>query len=100
VVNRAWYSGADFLLASPDEIAMQLQPPKGKGEFGAIGDGRPSKKGDFHRPMGIDDANRMTAVEHARPLFNMAHVNVQRFMEEERQNCDGGRTPAAQAVKY
>ena len=100
VVNRAWYGGADFLLASPDEIAMQLQPPKGKGEFGAIGDGRPSKKGDFHHPMSIDDANRMTVAEHARPLFNMAHVNVQRFMEEERQNCDGIRTPAAQAVKY
>ncbi|RGP62119.1 hypothetical protein FLONG3_10325 [Fusarium longipes] len=98
-VNRAWYGGADFLLASSDEIAMQVQPPKGKGGFGAIGDGRPSKKGDYHYPMSVNHANRMTVAEHARPLFNMAHVNVQQFVEEEWQKNDRGRTSAVQTAK-
>jgi hypothetical protein len=97
-VNRAWYGGADFLLASPDEIAVQVQPPKGKGDFGAIGDGRPSKKGDYHYPMSINHANRMTVAEHARPLFNMAQVNVQQFIEGELQK-NGRGTPAVQAAK-
>ncbi|KAF5962499.1 hypothetical protein FBULB1_14109 [Fusarium bulbicola] len=82
-INHAWYYGADFLVATPSEIALQVQPPKGKGQFGAIGDGRPSKKGEFHRRMGIEDANRMSVADHARPLFNMAHANVQQFIEGE-----------------
>ncbi|KAL4722322.1 hypothetical protein ACLX1H_010673 [Fusarium chlamydosporum] len=98
-VNRSWYGGADFLLASTDEIAIQVQPPKEKGKFGAIRDGRPSKKDVYHHPMSIDDANRMTVAEHAHPLFNMAHVNVQQFIGEEWQKNEGGRTPAVQAAK-
>ncbi|KAM0392703.1 hypothetical protein ACHAQC_006016 [Fusarium culmorum] len=98
-VNRAWYAGADFLLASSEEIAMQVQPPTGKGDFGAIGDGRPSKKGDYHYPMSITHANRMTVAEHARPLFSMAHANVQQFIGEEWQKNNAGHTPPVQATK-
>ncbi|RGP68051.1 hypothetical protein FSPOR_5530 [Fusarium sporotrichioides] len=98
-VNRAWYAGADFLLASSDEIAIQVQPPTGKGHFGAIGDGRPSKKGDYHYPMSINHANRMTVAEHARPLFNMAHANVQQFIGEEWQKNSTGHTSSVQATK-
>ncbi|KAG8671583.1 hypothetical protein FPOAC1_004834 [Fusarium poae] len=98
-VNRAWYAGADFLLASSDEIAIQVLPPTGKGDFGAIGDGRPSKKGDYHYPMSINHANRMTVAEHARPLFNMAHANVQQFLGEEWQKNNTGHTSSVQATK-
>ncbi|KAF4457317.1 hypothetical protein F53441_739 [Fusarium austroafricanum] len=98
-INRAWYYGADFLVAEADEIALQVQPPKGKGEFGAVGDGRPSKKGEYHRPIEIDDANRMSVADHARPLFNMAHVNVQKFVDGEWQKSHGGHAAAVQAAK-
>ncbi|KAL6917724.1 hypothetical protein FSST1_009219 [Fusarium sambucinum] len=98
-VNRAWYAGADFLLASSDEIAIQVQPPTSKGAFGAIGDGRPSKKGDYHYPMSINHANRMTVAEHAHPLFNMAHANVQQFVGEEWQKNKTGHASSVQATK-
>ncbi|RBQ81577.1 hypothetical protein FVER14953_01954 [Fusarium verticillioides] len=97
-INHAWYYGADFLVATPSEIALQVQPPKGKGQFGAIGDGRPSKKGEFHRRMEIEDANRMSVADHARPLFNMAHANVQQFIESE-WNKSQGRATVLQATK-
>ncbi|CEI60911.1 hypothetical protein FVEN_g2444 [Fusarium venenatum] len=98
-VNRAWYAGADFLLASSDEIAIQVQPPIVKGAFGAIGDGRPSKKGDYHYPMSINHANRMAVAEHARPLFNMAHANVQQFVGEEWQKNNTGHASSVQATR-
>ncbi|KAF9772010.1 hypothetical protein IL306_010326 [Fusarium sp. DS 682] len=98
-INHAWYYGADFLVAAPDEIALQVQPPKGKGQFGAVGDGRPSKKGDFHRRMEIEDANRMPAADHARPLFNMAHANMQQFIEGEWKKSQRGSATAIQATK-
>ncbi|KAJ4264014.1 hypothetical protein NW762_006053 [Fusarium torreyae] len=98
-INRAWYFGADFLKAAPTEIALQVQPPKGKGEFGAIGDGRPPKKGKQYRPMEISDANRMPGSEHAGPLLNMACVSVQQFVEGEWQKSGGHGVPAVQAAK-
>ncbi|KAH7227767.1 hypothetical protein BKA60DRAFT_128828 [Fusarium oxysporum] len=98
-INHAWYYGADFLVATPSEIALQVQPPKGKGQFGAIGDGRPSKKGEFHRRMEIEDANRMSVTDHARPLFNMAHANVQQFIEGEWNKSQGRRATVIQATK-
>ncbi|KAI1015638.1 hypothetical protein LB503_009750 [Fusarium chuoi] len=97
-INHAWYYGADFLVATPSEIALQVQPPKVKGQFGAIGDGRPSKKGEFHRRLEIEDANRMSVADHARPLFNMAHANVQQFIEGE-WNKSQGRATVLQATK-
>ncbi|KAH7265306.1 uncharacterized protein BKA55DRAFT_590630 [Fusarium redolens] len=98
-ISHAWYYGADFLVAAPSEIALQVQPPKGKGQFGAIGDGRPSKKGEFHRRMEIEDANRMSVADHARPLFNMAHANVQQFIEGGWNKSRGGRAAVMQATK-
>ncbi|KLO82001.1 Uncharacterized protein Y057_13185 [Fusarium fujikuroi] len=97
-INHAWYYGADFLVATPSEIALQVQPPKAKGQFGAIGDGRPSKKGEFHRRLEIEDANRMSVADHARPLFNMAHASVQQFIEGE-WNKSQGRATVLQATK-
>lgn len=99
MINHAWYYGADFLVATPSEIALQVQPPKGKGQFGAIGDGRPSKKSEFHRRMEIEDANRMSVTDHARPLFNMAHANVQQFIEGEWNKSQGRRATVIQATK-
>ncbi|KAF4339277.1 hypothetical protein FBEOM_6813 [Fusarium beomiforme] len=98
-VNHAWYCGADFLVAASDEIALQVQPPKGKGQFGAVGDGRPSKKSECHRRIEIKDANRMPVADHARPLFNMAHANVQQFIEGEGEKSQRGRATAIQATK-
>ncbi|KAM0542766.1 hypothetical protein ACHAPJ_012649 [Fusarium lateritium] len=98
-INRTWYFGADFLNAAPTEIALQVQPPKGKGEFGAIGDGRPLKKGEQYRPMEISDANRMPVSEHTGPLLNMACVSVQKFVEGEWQKSGGRGVPAVQAAK-
>ncbi|KAF4967397.1 hypothetical protein FSARC_5037 [Fusarium sarcochroum] len=98
-INRAWYFGADFLKAAPSEIALQVQPPKGKGEFGAIGDGRPPKKGEQYRQMEISDANHMSVSEHAGPLLNMACVSVQQFVEGEWKKSGGRGVPAVQTAK-
>ncbi|KAF4466057.1 hypothetical protein FALBO_7070 [Fusarium albosuccineum] len=98
-VNSAWYAGADFLTVTPEDIAFQVQYPKGKSKFGAVGDGRPTKKRDQYRPMEMDDANRMSAAEHARPLLNIAFVNVQKFVEEEWHKKHGEASPAVQAAK-
>ncbi|KAF5022148.1 hypothetical protein F66182_5798 [Fusarium sp. NRRL 66182] len=87
-INRAWYAGADFLMATPDDIALQVQNSKRKGEFGAIGDGRPSKDGEQYHPIEVSDANCLSVAEHARPLFNMACVNVQQYVEAEWQQND------------
>ncbi|KAF4984211.1 hypothetical protein FZEAL_551 [Fusarium zealandicum] len=97
--NRAWYAGADFLTATPENIASQVQRPKAKAEFGAIGDGRPSKNRDQYRPIEISDVNRMSVADHTRPLLNMAFVSVKQFVEEEWQQQNGAAAPAFQAAK-
>ncbi|KAF4992363.1 hypothetical protein FGRMN_7219 [Fusarium graminum] len=96
-LNQAWRSGADFLVATHDEIALQVRPPKGKGEFGAIGDGRPLKKRDHHLPIDIEEANRMSVAEHVHPFLNMALANVQQFINGELQKSDGGHGSVAAA---
>ncbi|KAF5665663.1 hypothetical protein FHETE_6585 [Fusarium heterosporum] len=89
-LTQAWRSGADFLVSTHDEIASQVRLPKGKGEFGAIGDGRPLKKHGHHLPMDIEEANRMSVAEHVHPFLNMALANVQQFINGELQKSDGG----------
>ncbi|KAM5346845.1 hypothetical protein ACJ41O_009850 [Fusarium nematophilum] len=93
-LNRAWYAGADFLTATPEDVAFQYQQrSKAKPAFGVIGDGRPSKNRNQYRPMEINDANRMSVADHAAPLLNMAFASVQEFVEDEFQK------KAAQASK-
>ncbi|KAG5664475.1 hypothetical protein KAF25_008209 [Fusarium avenaceum] len=84
-LNRAWYHGAEFLMATSDEIALKMRSPNGKGRFGAIGDGRPLKGPEFPPPVTIEEANQIPVTDHVQPLLNVAFVNVKRFIDEEWQ---------------
>ncbi|SPJ70691.1 uncharacterized protein FTOL_00419 [Fusarium torulosum] len=93
-LNRAWYYGADFLMTTSDEIALKMRSPNGKGQFGAIGDGRPLKEPQFPPPITIEEANRIPVTEHVQPLLNVAFVNVKRFIDEEWQKKNDGAEAA------
>jgi hypothetical protein len=81
-------------MATSDEIALKMRSPNGKGQFGAIGDGRPSKKPEFPPLITIEEANRIPVSEHVQPLLNMAFVNVKRFIDEEWQKKNDGAEAA------
>ncbi|KAM0208305.1 hypothetical protein ACHAPA_000262 [Fusarium lateritium] len=93
-LNRAWYYGADFLMATSDEIALKMRSPDGKGQFGAIGDGRPLKEPEFPPPITLDEANQIPVTEHVQPMLNLAFVNVKRFIDEEWQKKIDGTEAA------
>ncbi|EEU47441.1 uncharacterized protein NECHADRAFT_91966 [Fusarium vanettenii 77-13-4] len=85
MVERAWYAGANFMSATTEELAWDVQFPKPKCKFGAVGDGRPIKKGGEQRSMETEKIEHLSVAELAGPLLNMAFVKVQQFQEDELQ---------------
>ncbi|KAM0439663.1 hypothetical protein ACHAPT_000755 [Fusarium lateritium] len=85
MVDRAWYAGAHFMKATTEELAWDVQFPKPKCKFGAVGDGRPRKKGGENRSMEPEEIEHLSVAELAGPLLNMAFVKVQQFKEDESQ---------------
>lgn len=85
MVERAWYAGANFMTATTEELAWDVQFPKPKCKFGAVGDGRPIKKGSEQRSMETEKIEHLSVAELAGPLINMAFVKVQQFQEDESQ---------------
>ncbi|RMJ12019.1 hypothetical protein CDV36_008338 [Fusarium kuroshium] len=85
MVDRAWYAGANFMKATTEELAWDVQYPKPKCKFGAIGDGRPIKKGGEQRSTEPEKIEHLSVAELAGPLLNMAFVKVQQFQEDEAQ---------------
>ncbi|OAA72239.1 hypothetical protein ISF_01312 [Cordyceps fumosorosea ARSEF 2679] len=77
-VNRWWYSGCERLC---DEEALEA----GRAQawcVGVIGDGRQGQTGrNRHARLGTEEANKMDAAEHAKPLLEMAVANLERNFE-------------------
>ncbi|KAJ4248925.1 hypothetical protein NW757_008039 [Fusarium falciforme] len=85
MVDRAWYAGANFMRATTEELAWDVQFPKPKCKFGAVGDSRPIKKGGEQRSVETEKIEHLSVAELAGPLLNMAFVKVQQFQEDESQ---------------
>ncbi|KAJ3467163.1 hypothetical protein MRS44_004727 [Fusarium solani] len=85
MVDRAWYAGANFMRATTEELACDVQFPKAKCKFGAVGDGRPIKKGGEQRSVETEKIEHLSVAELAGPLLNMAFVKIQQFQDDESQ---------------
>ena len=81
-INDYWYAGTNDLFKSIDDVIEESHQRKSAARFGAIGDGRPTKKIDSHSALSIEEANRQQLSEHVDPLLNMAFASLLRISEE------------------
>ncbi|KAJ4316727.1 hypothetical protein N0V84_007721 [Fusarium piperis] len=85
MVERAWYAGTHFMKATTEELERDTQFPRPKCKFGAVGDGRPIKKGGEQRSTEPEKIEHLSVAELAGPLLDMAYVKVKQFKEDEVQ---------------
>ncbi|KAF7553735.1 hypothetical protein G7046_g7014 [Stylonectria norvegica] len=82
-INRAWYAGAGLMERPQVEVIKAVCGGKTETTFGAIGEGRPNKIGGQYCSIAVEEANKISVSEHARPLMKLAFASVLRYVEEE-----------------
>ena len=77
-IANCWYAGSS-ILGKPmaDSKSRKLD-----NSLGVIGDRRPVKNKNQYPPISIEEANKMTTAEHAKPLLNMTLEGIIRHLDE------------------
>jgi hypothetical protein len=77
-----WYAGSDLIGKTTSDAMLDAKYRELERNLGVIGDKRSTSGRVQYKTIDIDEANRMSAAEHAQPLINMAFVTLLRCIGE------------------
>jgi hypothetical protein len=81
-IEDIWYAGSDLIGKTTSEAILDAKYRELERNLGVIGDKRQTSGRVQYKTIEIDEANRMSAAEHAHPLINMAFATLLRCIGE------------------